>query len=270
MSRSEPLRSGLAVAWVRAFLDGCASYDAATAAITGADEPHRVIGLPGYAGEEVPFGWALAAIRTLVDPHIALVLPIPGDPRGFPAGTDVATAAMAAGEAATFSGRSARAALVPLISRHGSAIGSSATTVRWQWFDLTGWPDPTGRADGFAANLSVTEAEHDLTDAIRDAASELGRLAVPSWRSDIGAATRELRSAPHLPQLPPGHDPRAVRLLAQADRLAAALELAAADALGGAVTSAEAVARAEALRPVSAAVRRARLAGYGATRVRRS
>jgi hypothetical protein len=55
-----------------------------------------------------------------------------------------------------------------------------------------------------------------------------------------------------------------VRLLAQADRLAAVLDLAAADAPGGSVTSAETRARDEALRPVATAVRRARLAAYNA------
>ncbi|CAA9285917.1 MAG: hypothetical protein AVDCRST_MAG41-3975, partial [uncultured Corynebacteriales bacterium] len=62
----------------------------------------------------------------------------------------------------------------------------------------------------------------------------------------------------------PGHDGRAVRLLAQAERLAAVLDLAGADAPGGAVNGTEARARAAALRPLVTAVRRARLAAYNA------
>jgi hypothetical protein len=65
------------------------------------------------------------------------------------------------------------------------------------------------------------------------------------------------------PDLPPGHDGRAVRLLAQADRLSAVLDLAAVDP-GGSVTGAGARARDEALRPLHTAVRRARLAAYNA------
>jgi hypothetical protein len=55
-----------------------------------------------------------------------------------------------------------------------------------------------------------------------------------------------------------------LRLLAQADRLAAVLDLAHDDAPGGAVTSQEARRRAEILRPLETAIRRARLAAYNA------
>ena len=111
--------------------------------------------------------------------------------------------------------------------------------------------------------LTVPEAEHDLTAATRDAASALAALDVASWRPEVADELARMRRGV-TPELPPGHDGRAVRLLASADRLAAVLDLARADAPGGAVTGAEARARDDALRPLAAAVRRARQAAYNA------
>ncbi|HEX6755541.1 MAG TPA: hypothetical protein VF109_06310, partial [Mycobacteriales bacterium] len=86
---------------------------------------------------------------------------------------------------------------------------------------------------------------------------------VASWRPELASGLARLRRG-MTPDLPPGHDGRAVRLLAQADRLAAVLELALQDAPGGSVNVAEARARDEALRPLAVALRRARVAAYNA------
>src|SRR3954468_1051940 len=64
--------------------------------------------------------------------------------------------------------------------------------------------------------------------------------------------------------LPPGFPPRAVALVAQAERLQAVLDLALADPAGGAIDRMGMAARASALRPLATAVRRARVAGYNA------
>jgi hypothetical protein len=55
-----------------------------------------------------------------------------------------------------------------------------------------------------------------------------------------------------------------VALVAQAERLQAVLDLAFRDPTGGAIDRTGIAARAEGLRPLAAAVRRARLAGYNA------
>ena len=73
------------------------------------------------------------------------------------------------------------------------------------------------------------EAEHELTAATRDAASALAALDVASWRPEVAEGLARMRRGV-TPELPPGHDARAVRLLGQADRLAAVLDLAGADA----------------------------------------
>jgi len=245
------LRSGLLAAWGTAFLDGRIGFDRVVATVTGGDLPHRVVDLPGAPGE-VPLGWVLTAWRDLGATALRAALPVPGDPRGLPGPGPFATAAMSAGEAVHATGLG----LVPEVTRHGSAAGSAVHSVRWHAYPGTGEPAPDP--------LSVAEAEHDLTTALREAAAALTALDAASWRPElVGELPRARRVGS--PPLPPGCPPRAVRLLAQADRLAAVLDLASADAPGGALSAGAATARASALRPVWTAVRRARLAAYNAS-----
>ena len=242
------VRSGVLAAWTSAWLAGEVAYDDVVARVTGDDEPHRVTGLPGVGGE-TPLGWALPVLRRRSLEGVRAVLPVAGDPRGLPGPGPFTTAALAAGEAVVGRGLG----LVPRITEHGS-VADRTCTVLWTAYEVVEpAPDP----------LTVPEAEHDLTAATRDAASALAALDVASWRPEVADELARMRRGV-TPELPPGHDGRAVRLLASADRLAAVLDLARADAPGGAVTGAEARARDDALRPLAAAVRRARQAAYNA------
>lgn len=243
-----PARSGLLVAWMNSWLRGVASSDDTLAAVGGSDEPHLAQHADGVA---MPLGWVFGTLRGSGIDGLSLVLPASGDPRGLPAGTELECAALRCGEAAVGAGWAA----VPVVTRHGSAIGSQAVTVTWA-IERGDWPRPDVPP--------VHEMEHELTEAVRDAASDLAALQVASWRPELAAASASIRAGRHI-ALPPDHDPAAARLLAQAERLAAVLELAAIDAPGGAVTAGQARGRAEALRPLSTAVRRARMAGYSAT-----
>lgn len=248
------VRSGVFASWASAWLAGDAAYDDVLTRVTGDDEPHRVTGLPAVDGEQ-PLGWVLPVLRERSPDGVSVVLPVPGDPRGLPGPGPFSTAALAAGEAVLGRG----IGLVPEITEHGSALGSRTTCVRWVVHEVPQpAPDP----------LTVAEAEHDLTAATRDAASALAALDVASWRPEVADGLARVRRG-STPDLPPGRDGRAVRLLAQADRLSAVLDLAAVDAPGGSVNSAEARARDEALRPLRTAVRRARLAAYNAVPSRR-
>lgn len=243
------LRSGLFVAWGSAWLAGRASYDDVVVQVTGADEPHRVQGLPD--SPDAPLGWALTALRSRDADALRLVLPVPGDPRGLPAGSDFAAEALRAGEAVIGGGLG----LVPDVQERGSTVGSRAIVVVWRAFAIDEpRPDP----------LPLADAEHDLTEALREAATALTDLDVATWRPELAEAAAGIRNGAARLHLPAGYDPRALRLLAQADRLAAVLDLAHDDAPGGAVTSQEATRRAEILRPLATAIRRARLAAYNA------
>ena len=247
------VRSGVFAAWTSAWLAGEAAYDDVVARVTGDDEPHRVTGLPGVT-TETPLGWALPVLRERSPEGVRAVLPVAGDPRGLPGPGQFTTAALAAGEAVVGRGLG----LVPRVTEHGSVVDRTCT-VLWTAYEVVEpAPDP----------LTVPEAEHDLTAATRDAASALAALDVASWRPEVASELARVRRGV-TPDLPPGHEGRAVRLLASADRLAAVLDLARADAPGGAVTGAEARARDDALRPLATAVRRARQAAYNAVPSRR-
>src|SRR5262249_60942710 len=100
----------------------------------------------------------------------------------------------------------------PGVTRPGSAAGSAVHSVCWRAYPEAGEPAPDP--------LSVAEAEHDLTTALREAASALAALDATSWRPAlVGELPRARRVGS--PPLPPRCPPRAVRLLAPAGRLAA-------------------------------------------------
>ena len=242
------VRSGVLAAWASAWLAGEAAYDDVVSRVTGDDEPHRVTGLPGTDGD-VPLGWALSALRERQADGVRAVLPVAGDPRGLPGPGPFTGAALLAGEAVLGRGLG----LVPAVTEHGSVLDRTHA-VLWTAYEV-GEPSPDP--------ITVPEADHDLTAATRDAASALAALDVARWRPAVADGLARMRRG-STPDLPPGHEARAVRLLAAADRLAAVLDLAVADPAGGAVNSAEARARDDALRPLATAVRRARLAAYNA------
>lgn len=257
MSRT---RAGQLAAWGSAWLAGHASYDAVLEQVTGTDEPHQAV---DETGQRMPLGWLLGQLRSRGVTALTLALPAPGDPRGLPAGTPFATAAMAAGEAVLGVGE--RIGLVPAIDTRGSN-GDTTRVVTWQLYALD-------QAAPDAPRLA--EAEEDLAAALRESTETLAALDVASWRPGVADLAASMRHASHSP-LPPSQDPRAVRLLAQAERLDRVLQLAAADAPGGALNAQEAGERAAALRHLETAVRRARVAAYSAgagrpaSRVRRS
>ncbi|MBI3688757.1 MAG: hypothetical protein HY241_15730 [Actinobacteria bacterium] len=247
------LRSGLVAAWGTAWLAGRVGYDEVAARVTGTDEPHRVTGLDEMAPDGVPLLWALYAWRERGTAALRSVLPVPGDPRGLPAPGAFSAAAMSAGEAVF----GADLGLVPEIGRHGPARDQRSVTVRWRAY--AGVP-PVPRDD----LVSLREAERDLTVAIRAATEALSGPGAASWHPrPIGGVAR-LPQRPVAPPLPSGHDPRAVRLLAQADRLAAILERTGAAGAGDGLSASATAARQSALRPLWTAVRRARIAAYNA------
>ena len=123
---------------------------------------------------------------------------------------------------------------------------------------------PMSSSDAPVDHLQLGDVSFELTTAIREAAVALSAADVAGGAADITEALRNARRAGEHLNLPPKFPPRAVALLAQAERMQAVLDLAADDPAGGAIDRFGMSARASALRPLAAAVRRARLAGYNA------
>jgi hypothetical protein len=240
-------RSGPLAAWASSWLAGHAAADEVLRAVVAQDGVHRVAGLPEPAAS-APLSELLIAWRRDAD-RVRLVLPVPGDLRGLPDHGEFRTAALAAGEAVL----GGTTAVVPAV--FDPAPSSAPVSVTWQAYLVRGAP---------AEYVPLAEAQYELATAIRETAAALVQAGVSGTGADIAESLGQARRLGERINLPPDHPPRAVALLAQAQRLQAVLELAVADPVGAAVTAHAVQARDAALRPLAAAVRRALLAGYNA------
>ncbi|MDX6286576.1 MAG: hypothetical protein QOG53_2061 [Frankiales bacterium] len=240
-----PERSVRLAAWGTAFLSARASLDETTLRIVGADEQHSVAGLPG---ETAPTSWTLAfgRLRAAGVTGLRLVLVAPGDPAGLPGPASLTSAVMAAGEGVlTYGGPPL--GLVPVHAMRG---------VTWEVHAAEGRPvgEPT-----------LSEAERMLTETLAATTQELLRLDCAGFGPEIADALSEMRADEKAGcgTLPPGHPPRAARVLTMAERVTAIADLASASN-GGATSATAADTRAALLRELARAARRARVAAYNA------
>jgi hypothetical protein len=233
-------------AWGSAWLQGAASFDDVLDAV--ASQSRHVAG-PGYSPTSVhPVGTALTDWKRAGSNALRLVLPVPGDVRGLAGPGPFQTTALATGEAVY----GVDFGLTCLAAR--DTPSSAGPEVIWHRGEVSELPpDP----------ISLSDAEHDLTEAIRDTASLFVRRGAASWLTDIAPALSDARRAGERLDLPSSHPPRAVRLIAQAERLSAVLVVVDADGTGE-LTATAMQERATALAPLRVAVRRALLAGYNA------
>jgi hypothetical protein len=243
--RSE-IRSARLAAWATAFLDGRVSLDEATLRIIGNDRGHDITGLPGCDGP-VGLTLALGALRRAGVTGLRLVLPVPGDPAGVRGPAALTNDAVAAGEAALTEGGGETYGIVPRIAQ---------CHVVWKVYDA---------ADAPAADLTIGAAERVLTETLLECTDELSALDVAALTPEAAAALERYREEDRrsVGSLPPGHPPRAARVLALADRLTAIADLAAIDD-GAAVSSTRADRRRALLAEVATAARQARMAAYNA------
>jgi hypothetical protein len=233
------LLCGPLAAWAGAWLNGTAAFDDVLTAAS--------LGTP--AGPVSALGEILIAWRQ-AQAQVRVVLPVPGDVRGLPGPAAFRNAALEIGQAVVGIGPETAIGAVPQFIDHRPS--SAPLSVAWQRFPL----DPP-----VTDYVSVTDAQYELTEAIRECASTLARLQLGAVGGDndlpgeLGAARR----AGERINLPAGFPAAAVSLIAQAERMAAVLALADATVGPGGPER-----RTEVLAPLVIAVRRARLAGYNA------
>ncbi len=195
-----------------------------------------------------PVGVALTDWKRAGTPALRLALPVPGDVRGLAGPAEFRSQVIEAGQAVYGND-------FGVTVRPGRETPSSAgREYSWHRGDYTELPpDPLGLQD----------AEHDLAEAIRETASDFARRGATSWLTDLAPALSDARRAGERLHLPASHPPRAVRLIAQAERLTAVFSVVDRDDTG-ALTAAELSEKLRALAPLRLAVRRALVAGYNA------
>ncbi|MET9217659.1 MULTISPECIES: hypothetical protein [unclassified Streptomyces] len=247
-------RSGRLTAWGNALLAGLAAPDDVAQEITADDAVHRISGLPG---EHVPVGLTLGLgrLRALGVTGLRLALPVAGHPLGLSGPPEFNARALAAGEAVVTVGGAALG-LVPEVREAGPA-GDVHVEVEWRCLPVRDAPP--------ADVPSLSEAERELAEALRDATNALARLDVAGAGPSAHAALEAYRARAERggEVLAPGYPPRAVRVLALAQRVAALVAIAS-DGHGAAVSASQIAARAELLRPVERTARRAQVAAYNA------
>ncbi|HEY2041141.1 MAG TPA: hypothetical protein VGH11_00600 [Jatrophihabitans sp.] len=233
-------------AWGSAWLAGSVSFDDVLEAVI-LDARHRP-GVGFSAGTPSPVGAVLADWKQAGTRTLRVVLPRPGDVRGLAGPLAFREAALAAGEA-VYGERFA-----VTIEVGPETPSSAGREVYWHRADVE---------EPMLDVISLADAEHDLTEAIRNTASLFAQRGATSWLSDIAPALSDARRAGERLNLPASHPPRGVRLVAQAERLSAVLAVVDADQTGE-VTAGAMADRSTALAPLRIAVRRALLAGYNA------
>jgi len=233
-------------AWGSAWLSGSVPFDDVLDAVAGT---RRDIAGPGFQTSELgPVGTALTDWRRAGAQCLRLALPIPGDVRGLTGTTEFRRIALDAGQVVYGSDFAITVITSPMTP------SSAERTAIWHR-SPAGEPPPDP--------LSLAEAEHDLSEAIRETASTFARRGSTSWLTDISPALSDARRAGERLDLPASHPPRGVRLVAQAERLSAVLSVVDTDVTGE-INAAGMAERTVALAPLRLAVRRALLAGYNA------
>ncbi|MFI6506142.1 hypothetical protein ACIBCT_00925 [Streptosporangium sp. NPDC050855] len=234
MHPDSPISATL-VCWGNAWLAGQVGLDEAADRVERQAGPQLVAGDAG----DVPLRGFLADLRIEGMKSLRLALPVAGDPLGLTGPPPFNSAAIEAGQAAIAVLPDRCLGLVPVKDRRGSSYAG----VRWSVL----------QARTVAPDLpSLSEAEHELTRAMRTATDALLGVEGPAQ----GRRRVEIVDE----GLAPGYPARAHRVAALAARLAAVLRVA--DDRG--LTSGQIAVRGQALRELDRAVRRARVVAHHA------
>lgn len=265
--------------WANAWLAGAAAPDDVLDALSLWAPIHSVTAYDSVAASRTGLPWPdlndsgsvslLQTVRMAAGPAghaptIRVVLPVPGDVRGLPAGTQFQRDAVTAGEAVIVAGDpSAAIGLVPEFEYDeiddGSEFEPDPYALSWTVYSA---PGVTA-----AAELELGDAEYALRSAVRSAADALGTLRAGAADADIedprGLVEQVLESGRQ--HRVPDHAPtRALRVLENAAHVDAIITVSSGLIPIGMHSSAEVQMANDALRPLSAVVRTARMSAVSA------
>jgi hypothetical protein len=266
--------------WANAWLAGVAAPDDVLDALSQWAPRHSVTAYDSVAAGRTGLPWpdlndagAVSLLQTLrtaagppgSTPSIGVVLPVPGDVRGLPAGTQFQRDAVTAGEAIIVA-RDPFAAigLVPEFDydddiEDESEFEPELCALSWTVYSV---PDaPT------VEYVDLGDAEYTLRSAVRSAAEALGALRAGAAGADVadprGLVEQVLESGRQ--HRIPDHAPtRAMRVLENAAHVDAIITVSSGLIPSGLQSSTEVQIASDALRPLSGVVRSARMAAVGA------
>jgi hypothetical protein len=263
--------------WANAWLAGAAAPDDVLDALSQWAPRHSVTAYDSVAAGRTGLPWPdlndagavslLQTVRTsagtgLSAPAIGVALPVPGDVRGLPAGTQFQRDAVTAGEAVII-GRDASTAvgLVPEFEYDElddeSDYEPEPTSLSWTVYSVSaGVPDEYH---------DLGDAELTLRNAVRSAADALGAIrAAGSDVADPRGLVEQVLESNRGHRVPDHAPSRAVRVLENAAHIDAIITVSSGLIPIGLQTSSEVQIASDALRPLSSVVREARMAAVTA------
>lgn len=266
--------------WANAWLAGAAAPDDVLDALSHWAPRHSVTAYDSEAAGRTGLAWpdlldtgAVSLLQTLrsaarptkLVPPVTLALPVPGDVRGLPAGTQFQRDAVTAGEAILVSGDlDAPIGLVPDFEfddlDSDDEFEPSPCGLSWTVYTAPAATTP-------APHVDLGEAEYELRSAVRAAAQALGALRAGTVDVDVddprGLVEQVLECGRRHPI--PGHAPdRALRVLDNAAHVDAIIAVSSELLPIGLHSSTEVQIASDALRPLATTVRSARVAAVGA------
>lgn len=265
--------------WANAWLAGAAAPDDVLDALSLWAPRHSVTAYDSVAAGRTGLPWpdlnhagAVSLLQTLrtaaghagSGPSIGVALPVPGDVRGLPAGTQFQRDAVTTGEAIIVTrDPSSAIGLVPDFDYDDiddeSEFEPEPCALSWTVYSVPGAPMPE--------YLDLGEAEYALRSAVRSAADAFGALRAGAAGVDVAdprALVEQVLESARLHRVPDHAPTRAMRVLENAAHVDAIITVSSGLIPSGLHSSAEVQIASDALRPLAGVVRSARMAALGA------
>lgn len=263
--------------WANAWLAGRAAPDDVLDALSDWAPRHSVIAYDAVAAGRTGLPWPdvdsagamslLQTVRTAAGPRpgsagpderwparpaIAVLLPVPGDVRGLPPGTQFSADALAIGESVVVSAPDGQAiGVIPAFEDE-----DDPETLSWSVYSVPGGP--------VLDYPELGEAEYALRSAVRSAADALSALQLTGSADDPRSLVEELLAANQHHRAPDHAPARAIRVLSTAAHVDAIITVSSGFTAIGTQTSSQARIADSALLPLASVVRAARSAAVGA------
>jgi hypothetical protein len=265
--------------WSNAWLAGAAAPDDVLDALSQWAPRHSVTAYDSVAAGRTGLPWpdldhagAVSLLQTLrvaagpagSGPSIGVALPVPGDVRGLPAGTQFQRDAVTTGEAIIVThDPSSAIGLVPDFDyddiEDEAEFQPEPCALSWTVYSVPGAPMPE--------YLDLGEAEYALRSAVRSAADAFGALRAGAGGADVAdprALVEQVLESARLHRVPDHAPTRAMRVLENAAHVDAIITVSSGLIPSGLHSSAEVQIASDALRPLAGVVRSARMAALGA------